>query len=123
MQAELKQKWIEALRSGKYQQGKGVLRTDTDHFCCLGVLCDLVDPSGWRGTGLIETSVDGMDVSQEAYPFFSISDVGSAVSLPHDLRKQLGLHIADIQALIRMNDSGNPFESIAKHIEANVEAE
>lgn len=38
-------KWIEALRSGKYKQGKGQLKQD-DRYCCLGVLqeitnCDL----------------------------------------------------------------------------------
>lgn len=45
---ELKRKWIEALRSGKYQQGRGSLRNpETNCFCCLGVLCDIVDPEGW----------------------------------------------------------------------------
>ncbi len=43
----LKAKWIEALRSGKYKQGKGVLRYG-DEFCCLGVLCDVVDPKKWE---------------------------------------------------------------------------
>lgn len=35
---EIKAKWIAALRSGKYQQTKGVLK-DHGGFCCLGVLC------------------------------------------------------------------------------------
>lgn len=119
MNKEFKQKWIDALRTGKYQQGRGVLRTDNNCFCCLGVLCDLVDPNGWRSANLIETSVEGTDVSQEAHPFY-VGEIGSAVSLPSTLRERLGLHIADVSALIRMNDSGMPFESIAKHIEANV---
>lgn len=40
MNQEIKQRWIEALRSGKYTQTQGNLR---DHigYCCLGVLCDL----------------------------------------------------------------------------------
>lgn len=46
MDKELKRKWVEALRSGKYEQGHGALRKD-DKFCCLGVLCDVVDPNGW----------------------------------------------------------------------------
>lgn len=45
---ELKVKWLEALRSDKYQQGKSYLRTVDDKFCCLGVLCDVVDPKGWN---------------------------------------------------------------------------
>lgn len=40
MKPEIKQKWIEALTSGKYEQGRGNLRTG-DKYCCLGVLCDL----------------------------------------------------------------------------------
>lgn len=40
MNAEIKQQWLAALRSGEYQQGYKQLRS-WDYFCCLGVLCDL----------------------------------------------------------------------------------
>lgn len=40
MKPEIKAKWLEALRSGNYEQGKGALRRQQS-FCCLGVLCDL----------------------------------------------------------------------------------
>jgi hypothetical protein len=40
MNPQIKQKWLNALRSGDYQQGQNYLRTDNG-FCCLGVLCDL----------------------------------------------------------------------------------
>lgn len=33
--------WIEALRSGKYKQGTGRLRSNDDCYCCLGVLCEV----------------------------------------------------------------------------------
>lgn len=33
-------KWVEALRSGEYEQGFGQLNSQ-NKFCCLGVLCDL----------------------------------------------------------------------------------
>ena len=39
--------WIEALRSGRYQQGDETLRASKDSFCCLGVACDLFNPLGW----------------------------------------------------------------------------
>jgi hypothetical protein len=51
MSLELKQKWVDALRSGEYRQSKCGLRTP-DGFCCLGVLCDIVDPNGWRKTNV-----------------------------------------------------------------------
>lgn len=38
-------KWLKALRSGKYKQGRGALcqidKKGNESFCCLGVLCDL----------------------------------------------------------------------------------
>ena len=40
MNERIKEKWLKALRSGKYKQGKGELR-EGGKFCCLGVLCDL----------------------------------------------------------------------------------
>ena len=40
MKQEIKEKWVSALRSGEYKQGKEGLRIYNE-FCCLGVLCDL----------------------------------------------------------------------------------
>lgn len=44
MNQRIKRKWLEALRSGEYVQGRDRLLTpsaDGDSFCCLGVLCEL----------------------------------------------------------------------------------
>jgi hypothetical protein len=39
MPIELKDKWVKALRSGKYKQGRGILyNPEEKSFCCLGVL-------------------------------------------------------------------------------------
>jgi hypothetical protein len=43
--------WVAALRSGKYPQAQGSLRTDAG-FCCLGVACDIASKHGgpdWEG--------------------------------------------------------------------------
>jgi hypothetical protein len=48
MNAEIKAKWLEALRSGRYPQGRKALRDEHDQYCCLGVLCDVVDPNAWE---------------------------------------------------------------------------
>lgn len=64
MKPEIKARWLAALRSGEYVQGRDSLRRDlwtpasapgemTDAFCCLGVLCDLAAREGvveWDGT-------------------------------------------------------------------------
>lgn len=41
MKPAIKKKWVAALRSGKYKQGKDQLKTSEERFCCLGVLTDL----------------------------------------------------------------------------------
>jgi hypothetical protein len=44
MPAEMKAKWIEALRSGKYKQGAHTLfNPDSKAYCCLGVLEQVCD--------------------------------------------------------------------------------
>lgn len=46
LRPEVKKKWTEALRSGRYTQGKDSLRDVNDNFCCLGVLCDIAKQEG-----------------------------------------------------------------------------
>lgn len=40
MTKKLMKVWVEALRSGKYKQGKGFLRDNRDNYCCLGVFLE-----------------------------------------------------------------------------------
>lgn len=40
MYKHIKEKWVAALRSGKYDQATGTLKIG-NQYCCLGVLCDL----------------------------------------------------------------------------------
>lgn len=44
MNPELKAKWVEALRSGKYKQAKGQLCDKNGAMCCLGVLREIMEP-------------------------------------------------------------------------------
>ena len=44
MKKEIADKWIAALRSGEYKQGIGELHdTGNNSYCCLGVLCKVMD--------------------------------------------------------------------------------
>lgn len=45
MKPEIKERWVGALRSGAYEQGRGVLR-GSEGYCCLGVLCELAAEDG-----------------------------------------------------------------------------
>ena len=40
MKPELKARWIAALRSGKFKQGRNFLARNNE-FCCLGVACEV----------------------------------------------------------------------------------
>ena len=40
MNKQAKEKWVNALRSGKHKQGRRALR-DNGCYCCLGVLCEV----------------------------------------------------------------------------------
>lgn len=55
--------WLDALRSGTYEQTRERLR-DGDGFCCLGVACDIAAQHGmgyWDGDDFILTE-DGEEV-------------------------------------------------------------
>ena len=41
MNKEFKQPWIDALRSGEYQQGLQCLKDSGGNYCCLGVLQEI----------------------------------------------------------------------------------
>ena len=71
-----RQKWLDALRSGAYEQTTGCLQ-DKDGFCCLGVLADVYekdtgdilpkrDDGTFIGTGLIHMDGFGMAFSNVA---------------------------------------------------------
>ncbi len=91
--------WVAALRSGKYKQGRGYLRTNKG-FCCLGVFCDLRNPEGWvHDASEIWRHQGGM---LYAMGYFST---------PVD--------DARASTVANMNDEGKPFAEIADWIEAN----
>lgn len=100
MDQELKAKWLEALRSGRYQQAKGALRHDGGH-CCIGVLCDVVDSTAW---------LTDNDVS-----CWRTEDIYG--NLPFDVAKELGV-AEHCEYLPHLNDKGVPFAALADIIES-----
>lgn len=46
MKKEVAEQWVEALRSGEYQQTRGRMRATDESgarsYCCLGVLCEVL---------------------------------------------------------------------------------
>jgi len=88
MDQEIKRKWVEALRSGRYQQGPQKLYdSHKNTFCCLGVLGHV------KGMRLIK--LDGEELLQ--------GNTGRCHSLP----------MAAQEGLAGCNDEGVPFDMIA----------
>lgn len=113
MDAKLKQKWVEALRSKRYRQGSGCLKAGRN-YCCLGVLS--------RVAGA-KFKID-LDVSSDELPYmkgsrlFSYNENGRATGWLQD--GAFGLSTNDQFHLASMNDRGDTFAQIADHIEANI---
>ena len=61
--------WIEALRSGQYEQGSGNLKqirsSAKELYCCLGVLCDVSNLKEWFATGDMANTFKYGDVDLE----------------------------------------------------------
>jgi hypothetical protein len=99
---ETLEKWIAALRSGKYKQTSGELER-RGKYCCLGVLCDVVDPSGWHCGNY---RYDGEELQ---------------CSLPTKLRLGVGIQTRQETQLIELNDDkGESFVEIADWIEKHI---
>lgn len=106
MNPELKQKWLAALRSGNYRQGQGQLHNADNQFCCLGVLCDIVDPSRWSDR-------DG----GESYVYLGLT----CISMPAEsFLSDVGLTQLVADELADLNDHGATFTEIADRIEAEL---
>lgn len=105
MRTKLMQKWIDALRSGKYQQGQGCL-SNGNKFCCLGVACDISGLGQWVHSSF-------------GYRMYDTADYGgSSMALPSDVKDALGV-FSDVELdLIDMNDKhGKSFDDIAQFLE------
>lgn len=102
--------WVEALRSGDYEQTSGQLRNDV-YFCCLGVLCEISGLVEWADRNIGKMfAVTNQDVK------------GDASVLPREVMDWVGLRtvngsITDHIALSVYNDQGMPFLQIADIIE------
>lgn len=106
MDAELKKKWLEALRSGNYSQTRSNLFLGTAEdgippgYCCLGVLCAVAE---------VPRTLDGK-FKKNDYEIIDGWLNNMTFGLEHGIRYKLAA----------LNDEGKSFTEIADWIEANV---
>ena len=126
-------KWVAALRSGKYKQGRNYLRSKDNKFCCLGVLCELavedkvIDPP--RLVPAYTEDKDGNEISRctyvysyGKYPDSKRTYLPEAVREWADLIDPAGSHTTDKgrRYLDFLNDHEHwSFDQIADLIESN----
>lgn len=95
---EFKAKWVAALRSGEYRQGKGWLHNNGT-YCCLGVACKVV---GIPNSDLRSCWIKSYDQTFDSVPKILRGSSGVAYTLG------------------KMNDDYISFFQIADYIEANL---
>lgn len=125
MNKRIKAKWLAALRSGEYNQGRHRLKhtfsgkdpfscgkkLKKPTFCCLGVLCDLEKKGKW-----VETNPDAPEDV-----FFEFENEKSDETPPVTLLKKVGLCGEAIDELVTLNDDKRArFKKIADFIEKNL---
>lgn len=127
MKADIKKKWVEALRSGQYEQGTGALviedQTGTGverRYCCLGVLCEVVGMVPMRLPTDDRLSYDG-EVGE--LPSTVVAFTGLTEPDPK-LNKYIRPTLDnEVRSLARFNDDGLTFPQIADVIDYFIEEE
>jgi hypothetical protein len=100
------QKWANALRSGKFKQGKHKLEDEYGNLCCLGVGCKIFTPRNLQKVKYETSRLAGVDpIEQQHAPQW-------LKTIDLDLFRKSNYHFTDL------NDSLNyTFNEIADIIE------
>lgn len=127
MNPEIKEKWLTALRSGDYVQGRQYLQTAQGTFCCLGVLCDIAvkegviptpdlraeTPRGWTYGGALDYSDTALPDTVRMWA--GLRDNSPVIRLDAEDREEA--IVGSFFSLVEENDAGRSFYSIADVIE------
>jgi hypothetical protein len=119
MNKEIADRWVAALRSGEYEQGRGQLR-EGKSFCCLGVLCDIYQKEQGKG--------HWQDLQENGLYEFADDEIGLDWSevLPDHVMEWAGMCTTagtfamgeEFNTLVELNDDdGSSFPQIADTIE------
>jgi len=129
MKKKIAEKWIKALRSGKYRQGKKVLKQRSKRgvvrHCCLGVLCELYQKEHDRKMEIKQTSPAPGDEVPKDCKLYRFHD--STATLPKRVMRWAGMQSDEgfvpfdnydygyegSKTLAELNDNGCPFKEIA----------
>ncbi len=118
----LQTKWLEALESGKFEQGRHLLKNLANQYCCLGVLCEVANvpfivgkpmPDGKPHTGF----QDGDEIECAYTPAALSSEIGFHGRAGELVERRSFPPVARLNALTAINDSSAlSFKQIAEYI-------
>ena len=118
---DLQEKWVEALESGKYEQGNGFLHVllDGKHkYCCLGIACEVMGVELMGVEGKLQDTIfyygDRSGALGEYKQLGLLDKVGS-------FSRPIKYYGKTYKGLTYLNDDGVPFKEIAKIIRSNEE--
>ena len=106
------EKWLQALESGKYKQGKNSLCI-AGKYCCLGVACDVFE------TPVYERYYDDEDDEAGGVIIYGTEGYHTGGVAPLDVQDKLKLYTSAGNpskggvALVGLNDEGRTFKEIA----------
>jgi len=109
---DAQESWIQALESGKYNQGNSVLNRD-NNFCCLGVACDL-HKENLTVTQPSEAKAVWYDGDNCYAPEYIVGKLGLIDNVGES-------NDVDLKSLTVLNDEGKSFAEIAEILRSNPE--
>jgi len=121
MKKSVMKKWVTALRSGKYKQGQDRLRSDVSHFCCLGVLCDIIAKDEWKTPSAGTANAWGNDYNI----YKEVHGLPKKIQILTGVRSSSGKNLKTGRELVYFNDGtitvkkSKSFKWIANYIERN----
>jgi hypothetical protein len=104
--------WVDALRSGKYEQGRNYLAKD-GQYCCLGVACEVSIANGLNLRVILQAGgTKAYDSSDTTLPLSVVHWLGVDKSSP-----SVTMEHGYSRELAQLNDAGETFQVIADLIE------
>lgn len=108
---KLVRQWVDALRSGKYKQGRSALRNVDNEFCCLGVLCDIC-----KHRLNLDWELGGYDIDyRDIYIMDKTGDV-----LPNKVWDYLGREVTDYKVQISITNPKLPSSVVNNNLRNSI---
>lgn len=129
MNPGVKKAWLRGLRSGRYRQGNGCLRSKEWKHCCLGILCELyhddhpissewflADPDnlGWNFAVNGDDDFSSLELPREVYLWAGVDGFNPEIVTLIDRE---GEEVTWTASMLNDDESGFTFDRIADMID------